>query len=471
MKKLWIALTLLIAGGITAGLLIFSECTQATASSCLYVATDGDDSNDGSKSAPLQTLNAASEQAEAGTIVYVRGGTYEEPLEVSQSGSAANPVTFEAYEDEEVILSGEEMEDAAGITAMIRIEKQDHITIRGFTIQNLSTELNNETPVGIFVHDSAEGIMLDNNHIRGIETQADSGNAHGIAVYGRESITDVEIINNTVENLVLGSSEAVVLNGNVEDFTIASNTVRHNDNIGIDMIGYEDVGNDPDLDYTRNGTVENNTVYDNSSYGNPAYGEGDVYAAGGIYVDGGSDIDIQNNTVYRNDLGIEATSEQDGEQADNIRITGNTVYENIFTGISIGGYDEKRGGTKDSTITENVMYRNDTNDLDGGQLLLQNDTENNRIENNILTAGSSRVFIANYFEDNTNNEFGRNVYHREDGKKGIWIWENERVTALNEFQSLVNSDNNSRYVNPEYKNASNYNFELSQNSPARDVIE
>jgi hypothetical protein len=109
--------------------------------------------------------------------------------------------------------------------------------------------------------------------------------------------------------------------------------------------------------------------------------------------------------------------------------------------------------------------------LDGGQLLLQNDTENNRIENNILTAGSSRVFVANYFEDNTDNEFDRNVYHREKGKEGIWIWENEQASTLKEFKSLIGSDNDSRYVNPQYKNASNYNFELSQESPARDVIE
>ncbi|WP_079474169.1 right-handed parallel beta-helix repeat-containing protein [Marinococcus halophilus] len=471
MKKLWIALTLLLVGGLTAGLLLFSECTQATGNACLYVSTDGNDSNDGSRSDPLRTLDAASEQTEPGMTVYVRGGTYEEPLEVAESGSSSKPITFEAYEDEEVILSGSSLEESAGITAMIKVENQDFITIRGFTIQDLSTELNNETPVGIFVHDSAEGITVDNNHVRGIETNADSGNAHGIAVYGREAVTDIEISNNTVEDLVLGSSEAVVLNGNVEDFTIASNTVRHNDNIGIDMIGYEDVGDDPALDYTRNGTVENNTVYDNSSYGNPAYGEGEVYGAGGIYVDGGSDIDIKNNTVYRNDLGIEATSEQDGEHADDIRITGNTVYENNFTGISIGGYDEKRGGTKDSTIAENIMYRNDTKDLDGGQLLLQNDTENNRIENNILTASSSRVFIANYFENNTGNEFRQNVYHREKGKESIWVWENEQVSTLNEFQSLVDSGTNSRYVNPEYKNASNYNFELSQDSPAREVIE
>ncbi len=162
--------------------------------------------------------------------------------------------------------------------------------------------------MGICVTGSSSHINIDGNHIRNIKTTADEGNAHGIAFYGTGAMKDVSITNNTVEKLTLGASEAVVLNRNVDGFKIAGNTIRDNNNIGIDVIGYE--GTSKQNDYARNGVIENNTVSHNSSYGNPAYG--DEYSAGGIYVDGAEHVDIKKNTVYNNDLGIEATSEHKG---------------------------------------------------------------------------------------------------------------------------------------------------------------
>lgn len=140
-----------------------------------------------------------------------------------------------------------------------------------------------------------------------IETHADDGNAHGIAIYGTDTVKDINVVNNTLEDLKLGLSESLVLNGNIDGFKVENNIVRRSDNIGIDLIGYEGVSHDEKMDYVRNGIVKNNIVYEISSYGNPAYGED--YSAGGIYVDGGKNITIEKNTVYKSDIGIEATSE------------------------------------------------------------------------------------------------------------------------------------------------------------------
>lgn len=41
-----------------------------------YVATDGSDSNAGTKDKPFATLNAAQDKVVAGDTVYFRGGTY-----------------------------------------------------------------------------------------------------------------------------------------------------------------------------------------------------------------------------------------------------------------------------------------------------------------------------------------------------------------------------------------------------------
>lgn len=434
----------------------------------IYVATDGNDQNAGTKSKPFRTLEKAASEADAGTTVLIRKGDYHEKLVVKHSGTHSKPIIFKAYNKEKVVLSGKDLKDVEGDTALVTINNKNYVTISGLTIQDLSTDLEDETVIGIFVTGSSSHITLENNNVQRIETHADEGNAHGIAIYGTDKVKDINVVNNTLEDLKLGLSESLVLNGNIDRFKVENNVVRRSDNIGIDLIGYEGVSHDEKMDYVRNGIVKNNIVYEISSYGNPAYGED--YSAGGIYVDGGKNITIEKNTVYKSDIGIEATSEHAKKYADNIKIINNTIYENFYTGISIGGYDEDRGGTINSTISQNILYRNDTKGLDGGQLLLQYDTKNNVIERNILTAGPSRIFISNYFTTNQNNKLQKNVFHKEKGEAGIWIWKEEEYTSFPKFLKASKSDEKSSYIDPRYQNANKYDFRLKKDSPAQKIV-
>lgn len=404
----------------------------------IYVATDGNDEGEGTESNPFRTLKKAASAAEAGTTVFIREGVYEEQLVIQHSGTKSNEVVFQPYKKEKVILSGENLNSEEGDTALITIENKDYVTISGLTIQDLTTDLTDETVMGIFVTGSSSHITLDSNHIQHIETHAEDGNGHGIAVYGTDPMEDITITNNIVQDLKLGASEALVLNGNIDGFKIQHNLVRRNDNIGIDLIGYEGVAADQDADYVRNGIVAHNTVHDISTYGNPAYGE--EYSAAGIYVDGGKDITIEENTIYSSDIGIEATSEHAGKYAENIDIINNTIYENFYTGISIGGYDEDRGGTINSYIGQNKLYGNDTLELAGGQLMIQHDVKNNTIEENTLTAGPSSIFIANFFTTNENTVLNDNVFQKEEGEDGIWIWKDEEYTSFEEFKAAYQGD-------------------------------
>ena len=72
--------------------------------------------------------------------------------------------------------------------------------------------------------------------------------------FGRneKAISRMVIDGNTLADLKLGSSEALVLNGNVEDFEITNNIVRNCNNIGIDIIGFEKIG-PKGFDQARNG--------------------------------------------------------------------------------------------------------------------------------------------------------------------------------------------------------------------------
>lgn len=81
--------------------------TEAFAATGYYVSTAGSDSNNGtSLSTPFKTIQKAASVAQAGDSVTVRGGTYRETVTPANSGTAANPITYQAYPGENVTISG-----------------------------------------------------------------------------------------------------------------------------------------------------------------------------------------------------------------------------------------------------------------------------------------------------------------------------------------------------------------------------
>ncbi|MDM8100172.1 DUF1565 domain-containing protein [Oceanobacillus oncorhynchi] len=432
----------MIAACAAAGVL-FTVCSLYSTNQVIYVAMDGNDQNEGTLESPFQTIAKASSEAEAGATVYIREGTYKEPLIVQHSGTRHKPISFQAFEGEEVIMDGESLNTVDGNRALVVLEDKNYINIEGLTIQNVTTDAMDETVMGLFISGSSSHITVRDNFVKGIKTWHEEGNGHGIAVYGTGSMKDINIIHNIVEDLKLGTSESIVLNGDIDGFTVDGNSVQFSDNIGIDLIGYEGVANNPAADYVRNGTVQNNTVHHISSSTNPAY-DGE-YSAAAIYVDGGKDILIKKNELYENDIGIEATSEHAGKYAEGIQIIDNLISNNHYTGIAIGGYDEERGGTRDTLITKNILYQNDTKDLDGGQLLVQYNVHDNEIKENEFTAGPSRIFIANFFQENRDNRLIENIYYRESEEEGIWIWKGEEYRSFSAFTE-ASGEEASQYI-------------------------
>lgn len=72
-----------------------------------YVATNGSDSNPGTNIAqPFATLAKAASLANAGNLIYLRGGTYNwtSTVSLSRSGSATAPIRVRAYPGEKPVL-------------------------------------------------------------------------------------------------------------------------------------------------------------------------------------------------------------------------------------------------------------------------------------------------------------------------------------------------------------------------------
>ncbi len=221
------------------------------------------------------------------------------------------------------------------------------------------------------------------------------GNGFGIAVYGTDAktpITDLIIDGNEVHHLKTGSSESLVVNGNVTNFRITHNVVHDNNNIGIDVIGFERTAPDPAVDQARDGVVSGNLVYNITSRGNPAYRNDE--SSDGIYVDGGTRILIEQNVIHDVDFGIELASEHKDRATSYITARNNLIYHCHTAGVSIGGYAPERGHTDHCTVVNNTLYENDTSATGSGEFQMQWNMADNIFENNIVYAGPRCLIVA-----------------------------------------------------------------------------
>ncbi len=445
-----------------------------------YVATRGNDNNPGTLSRPWKTIQKAADTVGAGSTVYVRGGIYREKVSINVSGSSGGGyITFRNYTGETPVVDGTGLAVSGVQNGLFLIVDRSYIIIRGFEIRNYRTSQPDVVPVGINIRGAGSHIQVRDNRVHDIETNARvdadlfGADAHGIAVYGTaapKSLNNIIIDGNELYDLKLGSSEALVLNGNVENFTVSGNIVHDVDNIAIDFIGFEGTSPETAYDQARNGIAKKNKIYNVSSYGNPAYGE--EYSAGGIYVDGGKDIIIEMNTVYKSDIGVEIASEHRNRATSNITVRNNFLFNNRMAGIAMGGYDKQRGSTEDCVIVHNTLYNNDTLQDGNGEIGISFDTRNNVIKNNIIYTNDQNLFIGNTFTKNSGNEIDNNLYFSPGGKNGSeWQWKGETFESFPDYREETGNDENSIFKDPNFVNRKKPDIHLKTGSPAIDVGE
>ena len=437
-----------------------------------YVSTMGNDSNPGTISSPWRTIQHAANSVKAGDTVYVRGGMYNESVNISASGSAtAGPITFQTFPGESAIVDGTGLVPSTSSTqGLINITNQSYISIQGFEIRNYQTASASAIPAGIWVSGSGSNIQILNNLIHNIVTTSETtGNAFGIAVYGTAapaSLDGVTISGNQVYGLKTGNSESVNVDGNVTNFAITNNIIHDNDNIGIDVIGFEGVSPNPAYDYARNGTVAGNTIYNISAINNP--GEGNQYDANGIYVDGGSQVVIERNLIHDVDIGIEMASEHQGHVTSFVIARNNLVYSANSTGITIGGYASNVGGTDHCTIVNNTLFQNDSKNTGSGEFQIQYYATNNVFKNNIVYASSQGLFINNY----TNSEpdpadVDYNLYYSLlNSSMAVFLWNGTNHTGFSSYQSATGKDSHSQYVDPQFLSLTTPDLQIQLTSPA-----
>jgi hypothetical protein len=467
-------------------LVVWLVCVSAAfgqSNSSFYVSTTGNDSNPGSQSAPWRTIQHAAETVRPGSTVNVRGGVYEELVSINVSGNAMDGyITFQSSPGETPILDAEHF-TPSGRQAVLTIHNQSYVRIEGFEIRNFRTAEHRLAPLGISVMGAGSHIELLKNNVHHIEQKFEGrdrpgsgGNGFGIAVYGTDAktpISELVIDGNEVHHLQTGSSESLVVNGNVTNFRITHNTVHDNNNIGIDVIGFERTAPDPAVDQARDGVVSGNLVYNITSRGNPAYG--DDVNSDGIYVDGGTRILIEQNVMHDVDFGIELASEHKDRATSYITARNNLIYHCHTAGISIGGYAPERGHTEHSTVVNNTLYDNDTSKTGSGEFQMQWNMENDVFANNIVYAGPRCLIVVNksYVDKNQVDKnhppvaIDHNLYYCASGSRAsTWGASSGVATGFDNYVQSTGNDRHSRFLDPHFVDAAANDFHLRSDSPA-----
>mgnify|MGYP001165532094 FL=1 len=433
-----------------------------------YIATTGDDFNNGSIGTPWQTIQYGVNQLNSGDTLNITGGTYVGKIDLTISGTPEHQITIRNYTNDNVIISGATLSD---YEYLLNVENVNYINIQGLKFQ----DYQKLDAIGIMVINSS-GIHILNNEFSNIdysstalgETPNSSQNSQPIIVFGRDpinAITDLIINGNTIYDCETGWSECLSINGNIEGFEVVNNHVYNNTNIPIVVIGHEGECSDPALDQARNGLIKNNNVHDNpSSYA----------AAGGIYIDGGKSIIVENNISYNNDYGIEIGCENNGNapnnpSASNIIVRNNLIYNNKVSGIALGGYNYPTSGkVETTTITNNTLFNNDTDNSYNGELLISY-VENSIIENNILYTNNIDNVLIISGNSNPTLLLNYNLFYTPNGSDNIVI----EIAGIeyNEFsayQSGTSQDVNSNFSNPLFLSAliASPDLHLSTGSPA-----
>ena len=445
--------------------------------STFYVATTGDDSNSGTQTAPWRTVQHAADTVRAGSTVNVRGGVYGELVTVKASGNASEGyITFRSYPGETAVLDAGHFAPS-GRQAVLTIHNQSYVRIAGFEIRNFRTAEHQLTPLGISVMGAGSHIELLKNNVHHIEQTFEGrdgpghgANGFGIAVYGTDAkipITDLIIDGNEVHHLKTGSSESLVVNGNVTNFRITHNVVHDNNNIGIDVIGFERTAPDPAVDQARDGVVSGNLVYNIHSRGNPAYQNEEN--SDGIYVDGGTRILIEQNVMHDDDFGIELASEHKDRATSYILARNNLIYHCHTAGVSIGGYDPERGHTDHSTVVNNTLYENDTSGTGSGEFQMQWHMADNVFANNIVYAGAHCLIAVNKSQVEKNHPpvaIDHNLYYCVSGAKAsTWAEVSGAVTGFDKYVESTGNDRHSRFLDPQFVDVAK-DFHLRSDSPA-----
>lgn len=130
-----------------------------------YVSPSGNDRNSGSQDSPWRTIQHAADVLNAGDVVYIREGTYDEKVSTTKDGSQNNYITFAGYENEKIVIQGDTKSTGNGF-----IIRNSYIKLENLKVTNFESGIWAEGNSGFIeinnceIYDCSFGIGLQDVH-------------------------------------------------------------------------------------------------------------------------------------------------------------------------------------------------------------------------------------------------------------------------------------------------------------------
>lgn len=377
-----------------------------------YVKKTGNNGNSGTSHATaFLSIQTALNVASPGSTIYVDAGIYKERLWWPSSGTPGSRIRLTNYNGAAVTLDGGNGGTNTTQNAMIAVGDRSHIEISNLRIRN------NYRSDAIGIHITGAGtdiriidctIFLIGWTTNAAAIPGPGNNANPLVVVGSSSnsINDLLISGNKIYSCITGYSEALAVNGNVENFVVENNSVYNNTNIGIVIAGhYAWTGAPANVNYARNGTVRNNLTYGCVSQ---------VAISAGIYIDGASDIVVEKNKSYDNGVGFSVGCENANATVTGILLRNNWSYKNREVGLQFGAIGAG-SVVSNCLVSNNSFYANYTIGCFGAEIAMS-DNDNNEIVQNILVPRTdSCVAIGIWGYTATNLALDYNLFWRDNG--------------------------------------------------------
>ena len=416
-------------------ILLFSQLVTffSFSQNTFYVSLIGNNNNIGTISQPFRTITKASQVAQPGDTIFVRGGIYRNSdfndddiwqgasaATITCQGSVNNYITFQPYANESVTF---EFDGNYGVLIL----NSSYVTFQGFEIKGIGanitlTEAQNNW--GLYQINGVTHTIVGNENLLPLPSNNQKPsyfNGRGLVANSSHHINifDNNIHDCTSSGLRVQQSDYV----NVVNNHIYNNTYWTTQGVGALTVAESqniDNINEPKI------IIERNLVHDNE---NRMISWNPSKSFITYVIDEGSGIFLtRNNTSYLNGK---------------IKIANNISCNNGASGIMCHF-------TNNAIIANNTVYKNGANNdgFPGGIGI--NNTNNVVIANNIIFARPSKWAIGTTAQPNANYLLTNNIVFNENSSQ--LVYNNLSTGWLN--------------VNPQFVNANSNDFKLLQNSAA-----
>jgi parallel beta-helix repeat protein len=289
----------------------------------LYVSPTGSDSNSGTATAPLRTLQVAASRVSAGDTVFVRSGTYR-GFNLTKDGTAAARITFQA--DPFATPGSVIINQPNAFTGRdgINLEGASYVTIQGFTVTGQARAgIRSVTNEFVVIRDN----VADRNGVWGIFTGFSS---------------DARIENNQASRSQ--QQHGIYVSNSADRPIVRGNSVFENYQSGIQLNADASMGGDGII---SGAVIENNIIRANGAGGGAS-----------INLDGVHNSDIRNNVIDNARASGIALFRGDGAAGSkNNRVVNNTVVVANSLNTAAGRWAVTiMGGSTGNVLTNNVLY-------------------------------------------------------------------------------------------------------------------